>query len=281
MTSKDKTSSLIDHCVSVEQCQKAVTSLLKYAKSKKEKGDETADREQFIWLVMTVKEVQNKNLKPQRIPLEYPLVDPRTAAVCLITKDPQREYTELLENKNVKFITRVLGVEKLKGKFKGLDARKLLLREHGLFLADDRVISLLPKLLGKDWFKAKKQPIPVSLTKKDLKTELEKAISSTYFHQNQGTCTSVKIANLSHKESQVLSNLKVAIPAIVVKIPGGWENIQSLNIKTSSSVSLPIWTSRDDGMDVDNGEWGGIFQDGDEVPKMKSARKPGKSKVSI
>jgi len=126
-------------------------------------------------------------------------------SVCLITKDPQREYKDLLEVKNVKFISRVVGLEKLKGKFKGFDARRLLLRENGLFLADDRVLPLLPKLLGKEWFKAKKcvymflfyyiyltlgsrQPIPVSLAKKDLKAELEKAISSTYFHQNQGTC---------------------------------------------------------------------------------------------
>ena len=88
--------------------------------------------------------------------IEHPLVDPRTISVCLITKDPQREYKDLLEYHNIKFISRVVGVEKLKGKFKGFDARRLLLRENGLFLADKRVIPLLPKLLGKEWFKAKK-----------------------------------------------------------------------------------------------------------------------------
>lgn len=89
-------------------------------------------------------------------PLKHPLVDPRTTAVCLITKDPQREYKDLLEAHKIKFISRVVGIEKLKGKFKGFDARRLLLKENGLFLADDRVIPLLPRLLGKLWFKAKK-----------------------------------------------------------------------------------------------------------------------------
>ena len=84
----------------------------------------------------------------------------------------------------------------------------MLLKENALFLADERVIPLLPGLLGKAFFKAKKyvsynlssptlfnlmeknrQPIPVCLTRKDLKGELEHAISSTYMHQNQGTCT--------------------------------------------------------------------------------------------
>lgn len=89
-------------------------------------------------------------------PIEHPLVDPRTTSICLITKDPQREYKDLLESKNIKFISRVVGIAKLKGKFKAFEARRLLLKENGLFLADDRVIPLLPKLLGSKWFEAKK-----------------------------------------------------------------------------------------------------------------------------
>ena len=76
--------------------------------------------------------------------------------MCLITKDPQREYKDLLEQHNIKFISRVVGLEKLKGKFKAYEARRFLLKENGLFLADDRVIPLLPRLLGTKWFDAKK-----------------------------------------------------------------------------------------------------------------------------
>lgn len=89
-------------------------------------------------------------------PVKHPLVDPREASICLITKDPQREYKELLAEKDVKFISRVVGIEKLKGKFRGFDARRALLNENGLFLADERVIPLLPKLLGSKFFQAKK-----------------------------------------------------------------------------------------------------------------------------
>jgi ribosome biogenesis protein UTP30 len=49
-----------------------------------------------------------------------------------------------------------VGIEKLKGKFKPFEARRMLLRENGLFLADERVIPLLPGLLGKKFFQAKK-----------------------------------------------------------------------------------------------------------------------------
>lgn len=42
--------------------------------------------------------------------------------------------------------------------------------------------------------------------------------------------------------SQILDNLKAALPAVVQRVQGGWENVQSFNIKTNSSVSLPIWS---------------------------------------
>ena len=142
--------------------------------------------------------------------MKYPIVDPRTSPVCLIVKDPQREYKDLIASQGIKFVSRVVDIRHLKGKWKPFEARRLLLKENGLFLADERVVPLLPNLLGKIFFKAKKydipsecygcvllltyydrQPIPVCVTRKDLKGELERAISSTYFHQNQGTCTYV------------------------------------------------------------------------------------------
>ncbi|KAF8269388.1 ribosomal protein L1p/L10e family-domain-containing protein [Lactarius quietus] len=239
---------LIDGRVSVKQCKRAVTALMEYALKQQQKREENEllpGKEEYIWLQISVKRVHAEaKLKPRRIPVKYPLVDPRDSAVCLITKDPQREYKDLLEQAGVKFISRVVGVEKLKGKFKPFEARRGLLRENALFLADDRVIPLLPHLLGKIFFTAKKQPIPVSLTRKDLKGELERAISSTYMHQNRGTCTSVKIGTLSQSHTQVLANLKTALPAIVAAVHGGWDNVQSLCIKSSKSASLPIWTCK-------------------------------------
>jgi len=52
---------------------------------------------------------------------------------------------------------------------------------------------------------------------------------------------SIKVATFSHTLAQTLSNISTAIPAIAAHIPGGWDNIQSLMLKTNTSVSLPIW----------------------------------------
>ncbi|KZT28800.1 ribosomal protein L1 [Neolentinus lepideus HHB14362 ss-1] len=260
---------LIDSHVSSKQCKKAVDALLEHAlqiQKKKEETELLPDKEQHVWLVVAVKKMQpEKKLMPFKIPIKHPLVDPRTTPVCLITKDPQREYKDLLESHGIKFVSRIVGISKLKGKFKPFEARRMLLQENGLFLADERVVPLLPGLLGKRFFEAKKQPIPVCMTRKDLKGALERAISSTYMHQNQGTCTSIKVGTLSQKPSQILDNLKSALPAIIKRIKGEWDNIQSLNIKTSTSVSLPIW-SCDLGAE-EGARWDGLVagEESDEV----------------
>ncbi|KAG6879334.1 hypothetical protein C0992_003468 [Termitomyces sp. T32_za158] len=248
---------LIDERVSVNQCKLAVDALYAHETQKGKELEETEllpRKEPNIWLNVTVKKIPSGlKFKPIKIPIVHPLIDPRTTSICLITKDPQREYKDLLETHNIKFISRVVGIEKLKGKFKPYEARRALLKENGLFLADERIVPLLPKLLGVKWFEAKKQPIPVCLKRKDLKGELERAVSSTYMNQNRGTCTSVKIATLSQTPKQILENLKVVLPAITKHVVNGWDNVQALHIKTNSSVSLPIWSCTLD--EAEGGRW--------------------------
>jgi ribosome biogenesis protein UTP30 len=53
-------------------------------------------------------------------------------------------------------VKRVVGVAKLKGKFAPFEARRQLMNEHDVFLADDRIIPMLPKLLGKKWMQDRK-----------------------------------------------------------------------------------------------------------------------------
>ncbi|KAJ7041271.1 ribosomal protein L1p/L10e family-domain-containing protein [Mycena alexandri] len=258
---------LVDSHVSVEQCKRAIKALHTHstqAAAKKQETELLPGKEQNIWLNVTVKKLASVHrFKPVKIPIAHPLVDPRTSAICLITKDPQRQYKDLLAEHGVKFISRVVGIEKLKGKFKPYEARRMLLKENGMFLADERIVPLLPKLLGTKWFEAKKQPIPVCLTRKDLKGELERAISSTYMNQNQGTCTSIKISTLSHTPAQILENLSSAIPEVIKGIKGGWDNIQSLLLKTNTSAALPVWTCDLDA--GDGGRWAGLVaEDADE-----------------
>lgn len=125
------------------------------------------------------------------------------------------------------------------------------MKENDLFLVDDRIVPEMPRVLGKQWLQAKKSPIPVTLKRVDLKGELERAISSTYLRINKGTSVSIKIGSLSaHSTEDLIDNLVATIPYLAVRLPmGGWDNIQSLHIKTTTSASLPIWSCSLDGND--------------------------------
>ena len=105
--------------------------------------------------------------------------------MCLITKDPQREYKDLLKEKNIKGVTRVrpppcpralrsttprltvdadlpwrrrqvLGLTKLRTKFKQFEAKRQLLGMYDRFLADDRIVPMLPKLLGSKFWQRRR-----------------------------------------------------------------------------------------------------------------------------
>lgn len=76
--------------------------------------------------------------------------------MCLITKDPQRQYKDLINPMGLKSLTKIVGVSKLKTKYKPFEIRRQLCNEFDLFLADERVLPLLPGMLGKVFFEKKK-----------------------------------------------------------------------------------------------------------------------------
>jgi ribosome biogenesis protein UTP30 len=59
-----------------------------------------------------------------------------------------------------------------------------------------------------------------------------------------------------HNATQLFNNLKTSLPLVVKCVKGGWDNIQSVHIKTSSSVSLPIWSC--ELSDSKGGRWDGL-----------------------
>jgi ribosome biogenesis protein UTP30 len=157
------------------------------------------------------------------------------------------------------------------------------MKEHDLFLVDDRIVPEMPRVLGKQWLQAKKSPIPVTLKRVDLKAELERAISSTYLRINKGTSVAVKIGSLAeHTAAQLRENLLAAIPHLAVRLPmGGWDNVQSLHIKTTSSAALPLWNCALDlpGEESKEGRFFVADVNEDEVEAKKQAKKEKEERI--
>lgn len=56
-------------------------------------------------------------------------------------------------------------------------------------------------------------------------------------------CSAIKVAHTGQTIEQSVENVVSAVSEIAKIVPRGWNNIQSLNLKTSDSISLPIYTS--------------------------------------
>ncbi|KAK6438226.1 proteasome-interacting protein cic1 [Oleoguttula sp. CCFEE 5521] len=242
-----------------------------------------------VWLVLTTKThiTDKKRLKPGKIALPHPYLLPSASQgaetreplrICLITADPQREYKDLVASPAFpaelgKQISRVIGTEKLKAKFSSFEAKRKLLSEHDVFLADDRIITLLPTLLGKVFYKAtSKRPVPISLEgkrksidaetglkrvkladggkkvdklplqAKDMAAEIQRALQAALVHLAPSTTTAVKVGIATQTPEQLQANLAAVVEGLVGKyIPQGWKTIRAIHLKGPDTVALPIW----------------------------------------
>ncbi|KAK3056505.1 proteasome-interacting protein cic1 [Extremus antarcticus] len=242
--------------------------------------DEAAD-DVPVWLVLTTKKhiIDKKRLKPGKILLPHPHLDTSDATlrICLITADPQRKYKDLIAHPSFPLelsakIKRVMGLEKLKAKYKSYESRRQLLGEYDVFLADDRIVSYLPTVLGKVFYKSSsKRPIPISMegkrqnfdeqgnkrrklaeggtkvvkeevSPKSVAQEIEKTLSSSLVHLAPSTTTSVKVGKSSMKPEQIQENVKAVTEALVDKyVPQKWSNVRAVHIKGPDTAALPLY----------------------------------------
>ena len=244
-----------------------------------EDSDETATT---VWLNVTTKKhiLDQRKMKPGKIIVPFPLQSAASPSlrICLITADPQRKYKDIIASERFPAqlssrILRVLGTEKLKAKYKTYESRRQLFAEYDMFLADDRIITRLPALLGKVFYgTGAKRPIPVSMqgkpenardeagnkraklseggdklkrseiTPEALSHEIERAVGAALVHLAPSTNVSIRVGKSSMTPDQVAANLAAVVNVLTEKyIPQGWRNIRSLHIKGPNTAALPIW----------------------------------------
>ncbi|MCJ1474495.1 Ribosomal L1 domain-containing protein 1 [Lambiella insularis] len=272
------------HQLKMNKVLEAATALLKHMKSESQRkatesstksllgpSDDGADNEP-LWLVLTTKKhIQDqKRLKPGKIPVPHSLHSASSSTVCIITADPRRPFKDATTHPSFPTtlgsqITRVISVKKLGERYKGFADRRQLLNEHDVFLADDRIITRLPKILGKTFYNGTKRPIPVNLQPHKQKgeaakpspkskgviavappaqfaKEVEAAISCAQVHLSPSVTTSIRVGSTNFTPEQVAENVEAVVKGMLSKfIPKGWKSIRSLHIKGPETMALPIW----------------------------------------
>lgn len=223
------------------QVKRAAKALILWV-NQQDTSNQLLDDDSFISLIITLKKIPEKGrAKPWRIPLVHSLY--KDKAICLLTKDPQADFKAKLKADPVEGMEKVIGLTKLRKNYKQYKERRKLLQMYDLFLADDRILSLLPALLGVKFFDKKKQPMPVKISGKSIKADIERARDCTAFFLPAGATCMVKVGRSSFASEQVASNVMSAIGPIVEKIPRKWKNIQAIYMRTHDSPALPIFAS--------------------------------------
>ena len=137
---------------------------------------------------------------------------------------------------------KVLGLDSLRKKHGKFEQQRALLHRFDVFMADDRVLPMLCKALGKNFFATKKQPIPVQLTRKtSLPLVIMQSLRSTFWYLSEGTCLTVKAGSTGMTIQQIVENVEAICDVVPNKIPRRWANVRSISLKTTHSMALPIY----------------------------------------
>ena len=191
--------------------QKATEALLKYHEKVllSSKKDLLGSDQQIQVQITLLRTPQESSKKPTRIILPHPLFQlgknsPNNNStdgldepeVCLIVKEESKPWCkEMIERYPTEMgcIKKVLGLQSLRTKHARYEQRRALLHKYNVFMADDRILPMLSKALGSDFYKAKKLPVPITLTRKEaLPFTIQRALNATYFSISKGTCITIR-----------------------------------------------------------------------------------------
>mmetsp|Transcript_22782 Transcript_22782/g.32135 ORF Transcript_22782/g.32135 Transcript_22782/m.32135 type:complete len:509 (+) Transcript_22782:80-1606(+) len=165
--------------------------------------------------------------------------------ICLIVKDSVKEYVKDIKTKFPKELSpikKILTLTSLRQKHSTYADRRKLLQMYNLFLADDRILPMLGKSLGKAFFAAKKQPVPIKITNTEaLPITIDRCLRSTFMVLNPGTCITIRAGHTGMSDKKVCENIQAVSANAALKVPRKWSNIASISIKTPTSISLPVY----------------------------------------
>ena len=220
--------------VTDSQIKAAITALRKFLDQKSKKSDLFADDASPIHLIISLQSpIGPKRNKPKCISVPHAIY-------------PQRTWKDKVSEEDVTCVKRVIGVDKLRRKYKPFEARRELMKQYDVFMADEAVLPILPKLLGKNFFVAKRLPLPLPLkaTKPVKKIIEDAAFHSAWWSYGGGDSVAVRIAYSSQEVTEIVSNVQ----AVVTVMHGICEEakILSIGLKTTDSLLLPLWEAGDD-----------------------------------
>lgn len=225
--------------VATGQIQKAIAALTVFAE-KHNPQDQMIfdDNSQSMTVQFNLKKVPKKKFKPVSIKLPHSLWNDKTEA-CLIVKEPQRKYKDMLDADPRPAVKKVIDVKKWKQRHDAFKDRREICDAFELFLIDDRCAEMIPSLFGKVFTSRNKTPIPVAISKGSK--ALDKPLASTMMKVSGGITVSVRFGRANFEQEQLLSNCKAVIEAVAQYFQAKGNGITSISMQATGSPTLTVY----------------------------------------
>lgn len=238
----------VDHATLLRASKALLSHTKAHASKKKKKSLLDDDEESGASMVLVSFALKRAPERVKKTFKGWPIRMPKplgsgAESVCLLVKD-KKEAEARLEKNPVPVIKEIISLARLRTAYHQYSERRELAARHDYFLADDRIVCMLPKALGRAFYSGAKRPLPVRFAKNDgaLGKRVARAMESTYFYMS-GTCSTLRVARTSFTPEEVATNALAGIEGAVKKIPGEWKGVQAIHLKTSTSVALPVYAS--------------------------------------
>ncbi|XP_072981513.1 uncharacterized protein [Typha angustifolia] len=247
------------------------------------------DDDDLLYLVISLKRIPSSSrTNPFLLPLPHPLFSSSSSSTSVFLIADDRPSSSPSPSPSVALdlarsfnlpISEVVGISDLRTDYRPFESRRKLCGSHDLFVADRRVIPLLPRLLGKSFFRKKKIPLPLDLSRPGWPQQLQRCLNSTFLYLRSGTCSGIKVGRLSMEIDQIVDNFMAVVEEAVARVPKKWGNVRSLHIKAMDSVALPIYQAVPEvGLKIDVPQKGGLDVEDKNVKGEKKKKKEKKEK---
>eukprot|EP00764_Aduncisulcus_paluster_P001754 gnl/Carplike_NY0171/1254_a1696_1095.p1 GENE.gnl/Carplike_NY0171/1254_a1696_1095~~gnl/Carplike_NY0171/1254_a1696_1095.p1 ORF type:complete len:312 (+),score=64.73 gnl/Carplike_NY0171/1254_a1696_1095:22-936(+) len=232
-----------------------------------------SDDKNSVYAVVSLKRIpQFIRMKPYIIKLPKPFSPVEESKVCFICRDKDFDKLNALPKDKIAPISGFVSVSTIRDKTQKFQARRTLRDKYDVFLCDDSIVPMLPKLLGKTFFDSKKFPIPVKLPAKVsagyLRAQADRVIKGEYFRPNHGDTHSLKVGTADMAVDQIVENVQSAVNGIVQafmnvedkkkllhglpdseeqaqrKMKKAWQSlVRVVSVKLSRSKAIPVFYS--------------------------------------
>jgi len=105
-------------------------------------------------------------------------------------------------------------------------------KKYNAFLASEVIIRQIPRLLGPGLNKVGKFPTLISHSD-DMQAKVIELRSTVKFQLKKVLCLGVAIGNVGQSAEELTTNLSLTINFLISLLKKGWQNVRSLNVKSS------------------------------------------------